>query len=291
MPVATTTAIALAGLAVSAGSTGMSFAQAGKQKQLQREAQEAAAQALAEAKKKLDVNFYDQMAVKKEPYELEREALLAQGQEAIQAGVESERGAAATAGRVQMAMNEGQAGIRTAMGKEMTDIEKMQLAEDSRLRDEKAKLDLAEAQGAQQAAHDAGAEAARATAQGMQGMANLAQQGLDLIPLYANTGGAMQTKEIGKMATDTYNLSQTDLQKNIASLGTVGGVDFSKVSTMNPQQYQKFMSGIDPEILKSIKDYLPNTISSFAPKGFYENKSIYNPFDLNNTNQFGLRTQ
>jgi hypothetical protein len=196
MAVATTTAIALGGLAVSAASTGMSFAQAGKQKQLQRQAQDAAAQALAEAKKKLDVNFYDQMAINKEPYELQREALLAQGQEAIQAGVESERGAAATAGRVQMAMNEGQAGIRSAMGKEMTDIEKMQLAEDSRLRDAKAKLDLVEAEGAQQAAHDAGSEAARATAQGMAGLANVAQQGLNLVPLYGKTDAAIQTNKI-----------------------------------------------------------------------------------------------
>lgn len=283
MAVATTTAIALGGLAVSAASTGMSFAQAGKQKQLQREAQQAAAQALAEAKKKLDVNFYDQMAINKEPYELQREALLAQGQEAIQAGVESERGAAATAGRVQMAMNEGQAGIRSAMGKEMTDIEKMQLAEDSRLRDAKAKLDLVEAEGAQQAASDAGSAAARATAQGMAGMANVAQQGLNLVPLYGQTAAARQTSQIGKLATNKYNISQADLQKNIASLGTVGGVDFSGVSNMTPLQYQDFMSKVNPQTLSMIKNNLPNTISSFNPNGIAQSPQIYNPFDLNFT--------
>jgi hypothetical protein len=283
MAVATTTAIALGGLAVSAASTGMSFAQAGKQKQLQRQAQDAAAQALAEAKKKLDVNFYDQMAINKEPYELQREALLAQGQEAIQAGVESERGAAATAGRVQMAMNEGQAGIRSAMGKEMTDIEKMQLAEDSRLRDAKAKLDLVEAEGAQQAAHDAGSEAARATAQGMAGLANVAQQGLNLVPLYGKTDAAIQTNKIGKLASNKYNISQADLQKNIASLGTVGGVDFSGVSNMTPLQYQDFMSKVNPKTLSMIKNNLPNTISSYNPNGITQSPQIYNPFDLNFT--------
>jgi hypothetical protein len=107
MAVATATALAIGGLAISAASTGASFANAAKQRKqaakTQREAEKAAAEAMAAARKKLEINFYDKLAVQKEPYELAREAALAAGAQAIQAGQESERGSAATAGRVQMA--------------------------------------------------------------------------------------------------------------------------------------------------------------------------------------------
>lgn len=181
------TAIAIGSLAVTAAGTTKSFIDAGKQRKLQKEAQSDADAAMAEARKKLEVNYYDQLAVKKEPYELEREAMLSQGAQAIQAAQESERGAASTAGRVQMAMNEGQAAIRTAMGKEMTDIERMKLAEDARLRDLGVNLDLAEVTGAQLAARDAQQAAAAATKQGIQGLTSIGQQGLGLIPLYPKT--------------------------------------------------------------------------------------------------------
>lgn len=178
------TAVAVGGLAISAATTTMSFVQAGEQKNKQRQAEAAAAAAMAEAKKKLSINYTDELAVKKEPYELQREALLSQGALAVQAGQESDRGAAATAGRVQMAQNEAQAGIRTEMGKEMTDIQNKQVQEQSRLRDLGVQLDLGEVEGQQQMARDAEMASTAATAQGIQGIVSTAQQGLNMMPLY-----------------------------------------------------------------------------------------------------------
>jgi len=181
-----TTIAAGVGLAATLGSTAMSFSQAGKQKKLAAQAAADADAAMAAAKKGLEVNFYASQAVKKEPYELEREALLAQGAQAIEAGVESERGAAATAGKIQMAQNEAQAGIRTAMGKEMTDIEDKKLAEDSRLRDVGVQIDLGEAEGAQAAERDALEASAAATAAGMQGVTSAIGQSASLfVPLFS----------------------------------------------------------------------------------------------------------
>lgn len=179
------TTIALGvGLAATAGGTGMSFAQAGKQKKLQKKAEAEAEEAMQSARKALEVNYYASQSIQKEPYELEREALLSQGAQAIQAGVESERGAAATAGRVQMAMNEGQAGIRTAMSKEMMDLENKQLAEQSRLRDVGVQLDLGEVEGAQLAARDAAEARALSIAQGFEGVTSLASQLAAMPSLY-----------------------------------------------------------------------------------------------------------
>ena len=204
---AVATAIAIGGLVVSAASATASFIQANKQKKAQSKAEEAAAQAMVDARAKLEVNFYDKMAIKKEPYELQREALLAQGAQSIEAGVESERGAAATAGRVQMAQNEAQAGVRTAMGTEMDAIQKLQLGEDSRLRDVGVQLDLGEAEGAQLAAQNAQMAAAQATAQGFSSVESMAQQGLAMAPLYSKgfKGRKKDTNLNGPPQTSNFN--------------------------------------------------------------------------------------
>jgi vacuolar-type H+-ATPase subunit H len=141
MAIATATALAIGGLALSAGTTGLSFAQAGKQKKAMRQAERDAQEAMESARKKLEVNVYENLSIQKEPFELEREALLSQGAQAIQAGVESERGAAATAGRIQMAQQEGQAGVRTAMGQELAGLERLTAQEEGRLRDVGVQLD------------------------------------------------------------------------------------------------------------------------------------------------------
>ena len=188
MAIATATAMTIAAatsLAATAATTTMSFVQANKQKQAQRQAERDADEAMQNAKKKLEKNFYSAQSIKKEPYELEREALLAQGAEAIQAGVESERGAAATAGRVQLAQQQGQAGIRSAMSHELTALENQQLGEQSRLRDIGVQLDLGEVSGAQLAAANAAELSAQATQQGFQGVTSMGQQAAQFIPLFA----------------------------------------------------------------------------------------------------------
>jgi hypothetical protein len=264
MAVATATALAIGGLAISAATTTKSFIDANNQKKLQKEAEQDAKNAMDAARKKLEVNFFDQMAVKKEPYELEREAMLAQGAQAIQAGQEQERGAAATAGRVQMAMNEGQAGIRTAMGKEMTDIEKMQLAEESRLRDVGVQLDLGEVEGAQLAARDAQQAAAAATAQGWEGVASTAQQGLAMVPLYTQNASA-QKSALGKM-----NMSTEEFQKfgnvggkSMGAAGTDGftNLDFGAIPNMSNSQFRQFKRDLTPQQRQSLftnQQYLNN---------------------------------
>ena len=148
------------GIASSLGGAAMSFTQANKQQKLQEEAEAEAAKAMLEARGILDINYMNALSVQKEPYELQREAMVAQGAQAIDAAQESERGTAAAAGRVQMAQDEAQAGIRTAMGKELTDIERLKVAEDARLRDLNVQLDLAEGEGKQMEARNAAEMAA-----------------------------------------------------------------------------------------------------------------------------------
>lgn len=221
------TAIAVGGLALSAGSTAMSFVQAGEQKDKQRQAEAAAAAAMAEARKKLEINYTDELAVKKEPYELQREAFLSQGAQAIEAGQESDRGSATTAGKVLMAQNEAQAGIRTAMGNEMTDIQNKQIQEQSRLRDLGVQLDLGEVEGQQMIAQNAEQASTAATAQGMQGLVSTAQQGLNMMPLYFKDSGnkvdlstATQTGTNGPGANPAFQSKASDRFTNPTTMST-----------------------------------------------------------------------
>lgn len=245
------TAVAIGGLAISAGSTAMSFAQAGKQKKAQRNAEAAAAAAMEEAKKKLSVNFAEERAINKEPYELAREAAISSGAQAMQAGVESDRGAETTAGKLQMAQNLGQAEIRGAMGQELTDIQKDIINEDSRLRDLGVQLDLGEVEGQQLMAREAQEAATAATMEGFQGLTSTLQQGLDMVPLYQKTAGARQTKKLNKAASKA-GITQTDYEKNIKALSTDPKFGYLSGLGAEGADVNAFMSGLSRRQIRDV---------------------------------------
>jgi hypothetical protein len=245
-----TTIAAGVGLAATAATTGMSFAQAGKQRKAMNQAEKDANEAMSAARKKLEVNVYDKLGIQKEPYELQREALLASGAQAIQAGVESERGVAATAGAIQMAQQEGQAGVRSAMGQELMGLQQLSAQEESRLRDIGVQLDLEEVAGAQLAAANAQELSAQATQQGMQGLTSLGSQLAEQAPLFSRNKGA-ERAAIGDMA---FNTEQFQKFGNVAEKGGLGAagpagftnLDFQKISAMDNKQYNQFLKSLTP---------------------------------------------
>lgn len=188
------------GIGLAAIGTGMSFIQAGQQRKAQEKAEREAAKAMAEARKKLEVNYLDALGIQKEPYELEREALLVAGAQGVEAARESERGAAAGVGRIQLAQQKGQQGIRSAMGREMTALDRAAAAEESRLRDVGVQLDLGEVAGAQMAAADASQAAAAAQSQGFQQLASLGAQVAEAAPLYAKSKEVRQFNRAQRQA-------------------------------------------------------------------------------------------
>jgi hypothetical protein len=264
---AITTAAAV-GLGISAISTGVSFAQQSKQKKEQRKAENEAAKFLADARKKLDINFYEQLGIQKEPYELAREAVTSTAAQAIEAGRESERGAAATAGRVFLGAGQEQRKIATAMGQEMQALDKAVAEEEDQLRNMQANLDISEAAGAQRAAAVAEARAAQAGAQAMKGVASLGTQITGALSDYGKSEGTQAFNKMEDLAMNKNNLSQADFQKSVASLGTVGGVDFSKVGSMNPTAFESFMVGVNPNVLQQVSQQLPNSLQSFRPADY-----------------------
>jgi len=181
---------------ISAAGAGFSFSEAGRQRKIERQAQKDAEKALAEARKKLEVNYLKGLSIAKEPYELEREALLQAGASALQAGVEGDpRGAAATAGRVVQAQQQAQAQQRAQMAKEMKDLELLAAEEEVSLQRQRVGLDIGEVQGQQAMAADARRAAAMATQAGVQGLVDIAMTGLESRDLYADSPEAKAARQ------------------------------------------------------------------------------------------------
>ena len=238
----------------------LSFGQAAKQRKLQRAAEADADRAMAAARGKLDVNFAEQMSIKKEAYDLEREAMLVQGAQLTQAGIESERGSAATAGRVFAQQQLGQQQIRGAMADEMTNIEAAVLEEESRLRDLGVGLDLEEIAGQQMRAADAQRAATASTQQGIQSAVSAVQQGIEFgVPLY----GKARAKRLARKAEE----------KRVAAV-------------MSPENRAKIAASPQVQRLKNVELMSADP----AKQGFQEqqrllqeriNTEAMNPFDFN----------
>jgi hypothetical protein len=268
-------------VAATAATTTMSFVQAGKQKKAMQDAQKDAAEAMELARKELQVNVFDQLDIQKEPFELQREAMLSQGAQAIQQAVEGEgRGLAATAGRVQMAQNEAQAGIRSAMGQELQGLEMLSAQEEGRLRDIGVQLSLEEVAGAQLAAANAQELQAQAMKQGMEGVTSIGSQLDKKIPTFDKTSSARQSQKLLDTLTQDFGQSQLGVQQNIANQGIIDGVDFSRVSTMKPDAFKDFMVSLPAETLKKIRERLPNTVQSFNPNPLPQNPIGFNLFPV-----------
>lgn len=235
------TGLAIASLAATGAGTYQSFKEASKQRELMNKASADAAKAMEEARKKLDVNVYEQLAIPMQAYEREREALISSGAQAIQAGVESERGAAATAGRIQAAQTEAQAGQREAMAKELAGLQKLTAAEESRLMGLKADLDVSEAAANRLRERDAQRAAAAYTTAGFEGLTSLTGQALQMAPLYFKkketaTPEYMQSIQATTVETQP---TQTELSPSTVSGMSEGEIN-DMLSKMTPEEKANF---------------------------------------------------
>ena len=202
---------AIASTAVSAGTSAAGFAQAGKARKEIKKAEAEADEAMAAARKKLEVNYLAKLSLAKEPYELARENLLQRSAAFTQAGVEGEtRGASVTAGKVLMAGQAQAAQQRASMSQEMNRLQELAAREESRLQTARVDLDLGEAKGQQQAAanYQAAADAAKAGA-------------------FKSLGTAI-TSGVGAFSKNPFDVTKDSGAGTAApNLGTFSGTDYS----------------------------------------------------------------
>ena len=258
----------IAGLAISAGTTAASFIQAGQQRRKQQQFEADAARALAEARQKLQVNYAEAMSINKEPYNQERLAMLNAGAQITQAAAESERGAAAAAGRILASQQTAQADIANRQGLDMQNIQNAILEEESRLRDVNVGLDVQEIAGQQQAAADARLAADMAKKEGIQNIVNTAQQGLGMVNLYQKDT-TEERNAIGNVELTADELSRFG-SPELLPLSSSGAPDFRQFQGMSNRDYKKFRRGLTPE-QKNILYSNPGYFNSYG-----------NPFNIVN---------
>ncbi len=173
------------GLAVTAATTAASFAQAADQAAKKQKAEEKAAAAMAEAKKRLDVNVFEPLAIKKDAYEAARRNALVQGKIGTDVLTEGDpRALAAGVGRIQLGQQQMQEKIALAQQQEQSQLDKLVAAEEGRLKDIGTSMDLMEVQGAQLAARDAEEAAAHALEQGIAGIGDMTGEFASMAKLY-----------------------------------------------------------------------------------------------------------
>lgn len=170
----TTIALGVGAAAALGGSIG-SFTQANKAKKQQRQAEIAANRAIERARREMNVNYYDELAIAKRPYELESEQLRQQSADALQRFAEGDqRGLGAGVGRVQAGMIDSVQAQRAAMEQDIRRIEEKRLGQDINLQNQRIGLDQMEATGAQLAAREAEYRRQQAIQQGVGGLADAA---------------------------------------------------------------------------------------------------------------------
>lgn len=182
---AAATAIAATGVLISAGSAGMSFSQAAKARRQGETAAAASKKLMKEAEKKAEVEFMQKLNVPLDAYGREYKQNLQVQQQGIQALQEGDsRNLAAGVGRVGAAATESNEGTRIAMGKEMFDLEKMQVQEQSDINQDLKDMQVGAAADQQQISRDSDEAAAAAMQQGVASVGSAVQGAAAAIPLF-----------------------------------------------------------------------------------------------------------
>ena len=291
MPAFTTIATA-AGLAMGAGSTASSFAQAGKQRNLQKKAEAEAERAMAEAKKELSINYSAALGIQKEPYQLEREALISAGAQAIEAGREGERGAAENAGRIYALQQQGQQQIASEMGQELTALDKATATEAAQLRNARAELSLAESQGAQAAAASAEAMGNAFTKDAMASLTSTVKQAADFVPLYNKSQSARAYNQASQnyganlASGKTFQQTLTD-PLIMQSVNKQFGIDLSTAPT-DPIKFQDFITtNFTKDQIRGLNDIALGGIPQASKVGF-TNSGMPNTNPLFDMGMYGV---
>lgn len=271
------TTAAVVGIATGIAGAGMSFSEASKQRKAATTARIEADKAIQEARRRAEENVYKALSLSKDPYNRAREAALVQGAQAVEAGIESERGVGATAGRVQMAQNELQRDIANEQTQQIQGLNMAVAQEDARLKDYAANISMAEAAGAQQAMRDAEERRAAAVTQGVQALGSTAAAVGQALPLYYKSQGAKGFQNLQQQATAA-GLTPEQFQNAVAAQGgALAGTGYSKTSVdakgnpivgaMTPMQFQEYLSS-NPDLIKSLLKqniFAPQPIQTVQP--------------------------
>jgi len=198
--------LGITGIVMGAAGTAASFGQAGAQRRKRDAAQKAAERAFKDARKRLEVNYMEDLGINKGIYDIARDRSMVSAAGQLEAAREgSARGVASTAGQVYQQDLLGQQQVRAAQEQEMNRIEGLIAGEDARLAGLQANLSLQEAEGAQRAAAEAENARRQAIGEGVQGAISTVGQAVSMAPLYGKGTAGQRKAGIESLGQDAVN--------------------------------------------------------------------------------------
>ena len=255
-------ALGLTSLGIGLATTAASFGQAAAQRKKQLKAEKAAEEALRDARKRLDVNYMEDLGINKEIYDIARDRSMVQAAGLMEAAREgSTRGVASTAGQVYQQDLLGQQQIMAQQEQEMNRIEELIAGEDSRLAGLQADISLQEAEGAQIAAAEAENAKRQAISQGIEGAISAVGQAASMAPLYGK-GTVKQRK------TAMGDVIASDV-----------GVPLGGIENAKRRDFLKFERNLDPSVLNKIRstdEYADKLQSLKFGQGLQSSPYIFN---------------
>ena len=185
------------GLATSLGSAGMSFSQAAKAKRQGEKAQKASKELMKEAERKAEVEFMQKLNVPLDAYGREERQIIQSQQQNIQALQEGDsRNLAAGVGIVGAGATESAENSRIALGKELFDLQKTQVQEQSDINQDLKDMKVGAAADQQQISRDSQEASAAAMQQGVASVGQAIQQGASMVSLFPQSKADRQASKM-----------------------------------------------------------------------------------------------
>ena len=261
----------IANIAVQAGTALISGVQAQKMRKEQRKSEQEAANLMKDIYGELEKNQYAAVGLPMKAFELEREALAAQGAQAVEAGRESERGAAATAGLTMSQYRKALRDIQSEQADKMLDLDLLTAQEAARKGDIKMQFKAQEAEGAAAAAADYEQRYLAGVGGAIEGVIGAAGTTMAAIPLFKATKGVRVASDItdsynqalkgGNLAPDLYDASGNPLNASQAIAKRLGlddaklkelGMYDKDTNMFNDDRFMDYVSKLPEEDLQSV---------------------------------------
>jgi hypothetical protein len=225
---AAATAVAATAVIIGGVSAGMSFSQAAKAKKASEAATAASKELMKEAERKAEIEFFGQLNVPLDAYGREYEQNLQAQQQGIQALQEGDsRNLAAGIGRVGAGAVAANESTRISMGKELYDLQKLQVQEQSDINQDLKDMKVGAAADQSMIARDAQEASAAAMAQGVASVGSAVGSAAQAVPLFTASG-------TDKAATKVLNQLDSKLTQNTianpAGITPEGKATFAKLN-------------------------------------------------------------
>lgn len=203
---------AVTGAVIAVGSATMSFVQASKEKKAADKANEEAARLMADARKKAEVNQFEELSIPTEAYEAEFEANLAADQQAIESLQEGDaRALAAGVGRIGAQQAEEAQETRIEMGQDLYNLDMTKAEARENVKQQLIGLDVGQAADESAKAAEAADRSAAAMQQGIQSVGSAVGSVGDAGDAYSgnkrrtNRADKLDAKNIGEDNVERYN--------------------------------------------------------------------------------------